>query len=65
MDQIEARLKILELAKPAVGNPDIDLWLKAAGRLEAYALGAGHADKAPAEAKPVKASTTKARIPAE
>lgn len=65
MDRVEARLKILELAKPAATAPDIDRWLAAAGRLEAYVLGAGHAAEAPAETKPVKASTTKARATAE
>lgn len=67
MDQVEARLKILELAKPAASNPDVSLWLERSRQLEAYVLGAGHtAEKAaPAEAKTVKASTTKARTTAE
>lgn len=69
MDQIvihhaEIRAKILALAKPATSNPDIDLWLAAAAKLEAYVFGSGHAAKAPADTKAVKASP-KARIPAE
>jgi hypothetical protein len=65
MDQIEARLKILELAKPAASPPDVDRWLASAARLEAYVIGAGQPDKGPAETKTAKASTTKARITAE
>lgn len=56
MDRVEARLKILELARPQVSVPSIDLWMERAASLEAYVLGAGHADEAPAETKTKKAS---------
>jgi hypothetical protein len=65
MDQIEARLKLLELARPTVSVPDVDRWLASAARLEAYVFGAGTTDKALAETKTVKASTTKVRTTAE
>jgi hypothetical protein len=64
MDHIEARLKILELARPAVSNPDVTQWLASAARLEAYVIGAGQ-PQGPAETKTAKASTTKARTTAE
>ncbi len=65
MDRIEALLKILELAKPAPTNPDIQQRLARAASLEAYVLGAGHTETVPASPKTLKAPTAKARIPAE
>lgn len=64
INRAEVRAKLLAMTKPASSNPDLDLWLAAAAKLEAYVFGSGHADKAPADTKAAKASP-KARIPAE
>jgi hypothetical protein len=64
MDRAEARLKLLELARPQVSLPDPGKWLAIAAELEAYVFGAGQALEAPAETKPVRASA-KVRTTAE
>lgn len=41
----EQRLKILELTRPNVTNPDVSVWLSKARELEAYVSGAGQPEK--------------------
>jgi hypothetical protein len=38
MDAQEVRIKLLELARPQVSNPDVNIWLEAAAALEAWVL---------------------------
>lgn len=48
------RLKLLELAKPSVTNPDIRLWINRAKELEAYVAERGPSPADPPKAPPVK-----------
>lgn len=41
----EIRLEILKITRPNVDNPDMELWLKRAGALEAYVHGAGQPEQ--------------------
>lgn len=60
MASAEHRLRILEMAKPVLVNPDLNLWIENARKIEAYVDESGHAEKAP-EQSPQTLSLPQAR----
>ena len=48
MSPAEIRLRLIELARPQLANPDIAIWIKKAAELEAWVLASTNDETPPA-----------------
>lgn len=57
------RIKILELSKPSLVNPDVTLWLAIASKLEAWVNRSGHSDQDPHTTAPKVLPQARTTVP--